>query len=208
VLAEILANPDSFAQTLGGKRCQVVILFADIRDFTTLATAMAPEELVNLLNRYFELMVGAILKEQGTIDKFIGDAVMAEFGTPIFRGDKVETCAAVRAALGMRQALQELRQTLAQEGKPLIFNGIGINIGEVVAGNLGSSQKLEYTVIGDPVNVASRIEGLTKTLGHDILISEAVQQLVQDDFETIALGTFQLKGRSEPVGIYGVLAEK
>ncbi|MFQ3584794.1 MAG: adenylate/guanylate cyclase domain-containing protein, partial [Cyanobacteriota bacterium] len=204
VLAELLRQPDSFADTLGGQLRPVAILFSDIRDFTPLAAGMAATDLVALLNRYFAAMVEPILAEQGTIDKFIGDAIMAEFGTPLFRDAATEALAAVRAALGMRIALEQLRTELQQEGQPLFQHGIGIHFGEVVAGNLGSPQRLEYTVIGDAVNVAARIESLTKSLGRDILISEAVYQLVRDQVQVEDLGSHSLKGKAEPLHLYAV----
>ncbi|MEN9231658.1 MAG: adenylate/guanylate cyclase domain-containing protein [Thermostichus sp. DG02_5_bins_236] len=204
VLAELLRQPDSFADTLGGQLRPVAILFSDIRDFTPLAADMAATDLVALLNRYFAAMVEPILAEQGTIDKFIGDAIMAEFGTPLFRDAATEALAAVRAAVGMRIALEQLRTELQQEGQPLFQHGIGIHFGEVVAGNLGSPQRLEYTVIGDAVNVAARIESLTKSLGRDILISEAVYQLVQDQVRVEDLGSHSLKGKAEPLHLYAV----
>ncbi len=204
VLAEILRQPESFSETLGGQLRPVAILFSDIRNFTPLAEGMEATALVRLLNRYFAAMVEPILAEQGTIDKFIGDAIMAEFGTPLFRDPATEALAAVRAALGMRAALQQLQTELQQENHPLFHHGIGIHFGEVVAGNLGSPQRLEYTVIGDAVNVAARIESLTKSLGHDILISEAVYQLVRDQVQVEDLGSHVLKGKAEPLHLYAV----
>lgn len=204
VLAEILRQPESFAETLGGQLRSVAILFSDIRDFTPLAESIEATGLVKLLNRYFAAMVEPILAEQGTIDKFIGDAIMAEFGTPLFRDAATEALAAVRAALGMRKALEQLRAELQQEGYPLFHHGIGIHFGEVVAGNLGSPQRLEYTVIGDAVNVAARLESLTKSLGRDILISEAVYQLVRDRVQVEDLGSHVLKGKAEPLHLYAV----
>ncbi|MDX2271623.1 MAG: adenylate/guanylate cyclase domain-containing protein [Cyanobacteriota bacterium] len=208
VLQEILAQPQAFADSLGGRRCQVAVLFSDIRSFTTLSSQISPETLVTLLNRYFACMVEPILQQKGVVDKFIGDAVMAEFGCPIFRDAATEALASVRAALQMRRSLLGLREQLRQEQQPLIFHGIGINFGEVIAGNLGSPEKIEYTVIGDAVNVASRIEGMTKDLGHDILISQAVYQLVQDQIEAVNLGSIYLKGKPDPVVLYGVIDEK
>ncbi len=205
VLGNILSQPESFAQALGGQECQVTILFSDIRGFTTLAAMMPAQDLVALLNRYFANMVTPILQQKGTLDKFIGDAVMAEFGAPLSRGSAVDALAAVDAALEMRHALYELRKSLKTEGLPLIYHGIGINFGEVVAGNLGSPDRIEYTVIGDAVNVAARIEGLTKVVHYDIVISDTVQALVKDEIWTEDLGFFDIRGRSDPVHLYGVV---
>ncbi|NJL99632.1 MAG: adenylate/guanylate cyclase domain-containing protein [Synechococcaceae cyanobacterium SM2_3_2] len=204
VLDEILQQPNSFAETLGGQLRPVAILFSDIRGFTPLAADMDPQDLVTLLNRYFAAMVEPILAEQGTIDKFIGDAIMAEFGTPLFRDPATEALAAIRAAVGMRAALRQLQEQLKLEGKPLFEHGVGIHFGSVVAGNLGSPQRLEYTVIGDAVNVAARIESLTKEVGWDILISETVYELVRDQVQVQVLGSHLLKGKVDPIQIYGV----
>ncbi len=205
VLEEILNQPEIFAQSLGGRVSQAAILFSDIRGFTTLSSQIDAQELVALLNRYFACMVTPILEQQGIIDKFIGDAIMAEFGVPLMRDERTEALASVQAALGMRRALHALRIQLQAEGKPLIFHGIGINIGEVVAGNLGSPEKLEYTVIGDAVNVASRIEGLTKELQFDIIISQSVYELVQEEIQATCLGTYPIRGKQEPATLYGVV---
>ena len=133
-------------------------------------------------------MVAPILAERGTIDKFIGDAVMAEFGAPTSQGAKEDALCAVCAALGIRSALAALRQRLQAEGLPPLFNGIGISYGDLVVGNVGSPQRLEYTAIGDTVNVASRIESLTKVVGTDLLISlrgdsDVLYQQVQQDLQ-------------------------
>lgn len=207
VLTEILQQPHTFAETLGGQVRPVAILFSDIRGFTPLAAQMDPCELVALLNRYFAVMVQPILAQQGTIDKFIGDAIMAEFGTPLFRDAQTEALAAIRAALGMRAALKTLQTQLQAEGLPSFEHGVGIHFGSVVAGNLGSPQRLEYTVIGDAVNVAARIEGLTKTVGWDIVISDAVYRLVQEHIQVRDLGSHLLKGKAEPIQLYGVERE-
>lgn len=130
---------------------------------------------------------------------------MAEFGAPFSREAQTDALAAVHAALGMRQALQQLREQLKAEQKPLIFHGIGIHFGAVVAGHLGSPDRIEYTVIGDAVNVAARIEGLTKLVKHDIVISDTVQHLIKDTIWTEDLGLFEVKGRLDPVHLYGVV---
>ena len=205
VLEEILSKPDIFSQTLGGKKCKVAVLFADIRGFSFLANEIDPEQLVTQLNQYLEQMVEQVLDQNGVLDKFIGDALMAEFGNPIFRGDKAEVLAAVHSALAMRKVLHQLRAQWKIEGKPLIFNGIGIHFGEAVAGNIGSSKKLEYTVIGDTVNIASRVESKTKELGIDILVTQSVYELVKDEIRLEHQGSFLLKGQTEPLSLYSVL---
>ena len=187
---------------LGGNRQEVSVLFCDIRGFTTLTEEYAPEDLVGLLNEYFSLMVREIFNQQGTLDKFIGDAVMAVFGAPITRAD--DPLRAVRAALGMRHALKafNLRQTRAQ--KPTVETGIGICHGEAVSGNIGSEERMEFTVIGDPVNIASRLEGLTKVSGFKILIDDTVFQRVKGEFECVFIGEEQVKGKRRLVKIYGI----
>jgi adenylate cyclase len=205
VLEEILSKPDLFSQTLGGKKCRVAVLFADIRGFSFLANEIAPEQLVMQLNQYLEQMVEQVLDQNGVLDKFIGDALMAEFGNPIFRGDKAEVLAAVYSALAMRKVLYQLRIQWKKEGKPLLFNGIGIHFGEAVAGNIGSSKKLEYTVIGDTVNIAARVESKTKELGIDILVTQSVYELVKDEIRLEHQGFFLLKGQTEPLSLYSVI---
>ncbi len=187
---------------LGGNRQEVSVLFCDIRGFTTLTEEYAPEDLVGLLNEYFSLMVREIFNQQGTLDKFIGDAVMAVFGAPITRAD--DPLRAVRAALGMRHALKafNIRQTRAQ--RPTIETGIGICHGEAVSGNIGSEERMEFTVIGDPVNIASRLEGLTKVSGFKILIDETVFQRVKGEFECVFIGEEQVKGKRRLVKVYGI----
>ena len=147
-------------------------------------------------------MVREIFNQQGTLDKFIGDAVMAVFGAPITRAD--DPLRAVRAALGMRHALKafNLRQTRAQ--KPTVETGIGICHGEAVSGNIGSEERMEFTVIGDPVNIASRLEGLTKVSGFKILIDETVFQRVKGEFECVFIGEEQVKGKRRLVKVYGI----
>jgi adenylate cyclase len=205
ILEEILSKPDIFSQTLGGKKCKVVVLFADIREFSFLANEINPEQLVAQLNQYFEQMVEQVLDRNGVLDKFIGDALMAEFGNPIFRGDKAEVLAAVHSALAMRKMLHQLRAQWRKEGKPLLFNGIGIHFGEAIAGNIGSSKKLEYTVIGNTVNIASRVESKTKELGMDILVTQSVYELVKDEIRLEHQGSFLLKGQAEPLSLYSVI---
>jgi adenylate cyclase len=205
ILEEILSKPDIFSQTLGGKKCKVVVLFADIREFSFLANEINPEQLVAQLNQYFEQMVEQVLDQNGVLDKFIGDALMAEFGNPIFRGDKAEVLASVYAALAMREVLHQLRAQWKKEGKPLLFNGIGIHFGEAIAGNIGSSKKLEYTVIGNTVNIASRVESKTKELGMDILVTQSVYELVKDEIRFENQGSFLLKGQAEPLSLYSVI---
>ncbi|MGK7909070.1 MAG: CHASE2 domain-containing protein [Synechococcus sp.] len=209
VAAEIIASQQKDLQTLlKGKSLKVSLLFSDIRGFTTISSQLPPEMLVPQLNRYLGAMVEAITHHQGCVDKFIGDAVMAEFGSPISAGYKQDAMNAIRAALDMRAVLSTLRQEWKQVGKPLMFNGIGINFGEVVVGNIGSPQRLEYTAIGDTVNVASRVESLTKDFKTDLIVTQSVYELVQDEIEVNPLGTRQLRGRSSETALFEVIGLK
>jgi adenylate cyclase len=183
-----------------------VVLFTDLVGFTPLSAELEPQELFALLNRYFEAIAAAVIAEQGLLDKFIGDALMAEFGVPRSRGDAAEALAAVRAALAMRASLERLNQELIAAGRPPLRQGIGLHFGEVIAGNLGSSQRLEFTVIGASVNVASRLEGLTRQFPqHPILISGSVLALLPGQLEVEPLGAHPLKGWPEPVEVFGLI---
>ncbi|MCP9818871.1 adenylate/guanylate cyclase domain-containing protein [Synechococcus sp. Cruz-9H2] len=206
LLNDILRNPAAIWNQAGGQRCRCVLLFSDLVDFTPLSAALEPPELFALLNRYFEVMAEAVLAEQGLLDKFIGDAVMAEFGVPRSRGDQIEARAAVRAALAMQRGLRDLNQQLAAANRPPLRHGIGLHVGEVIAGNLGSSQRLEYTVVGASVNVASRLEGLTRHYPqHPILISAELLALLPGELEVEPLGAHQLKGWPEPLEVLALL---
>jgi adenylate cyclase len=187
---------------LGGESLPVTVLFTDIRSFSTISEHMEAHALVSLLNEYFAEMVTIIMQEDGVVDKFIGDAIMAVFGAPVPKADDAER--AVRAAVRMREALATLNEKLVERGTPPIRAGIGIHTGEVVAGNIGSEARMEYTVIGDAVNVASRLETATKDTGEDILVSEDTRAQVGEAFDFRPLGDIQVKGRQQPVRIYGV----
>jgi adenylate cyclase len=187
---------------LGGEKLTVTVLFSDIRSFTTISEQMDAHALVELLNEYFTVMVGIIMEEGGVVDKYIGDAIMAVFGAPVSRPD--DAVRAVRAATRMRAALVPLNASLVARGIAPIATGIGVHTGEVVAGNIGSEQRMEYTVIGDAVNVASRLEGKTKELGVDLVISEATFALVQHVAQGRALAELSVKGRQQSVRCFAV----
>jgi adenylate cyclase len=188
---------------LGGESLEVTILFTDIRSFTTLSERMDPQQLVGLLNEYFTEMVGIVMEEDGVVDKYIGDAIMAVFGAPVPKpGDAVN---AVRAAVRMRTALRHLNTRLAERGIPALRTGIGIHTGPVVAGNIGSEKRMEYTVIGDAVNLASRLESNTKDLGVNVLISDDTYQRVKDVIQARPVKEITVKGRKQPVMTYEVL---
>lgn len=187
---------------LGGGIQTATILFSDIRGFTSLSEKLSAEQVVKLLNRYFTEISACVTEYRGMVNKYIGDAVLAVFGTPVQMQD--HAVAAVKAARAMIEARDCLNQQLLKEGLPQIQTGVGIHTGEVVAGNIGSQTRMEFTVIGDTVNTASRLETATKKAGRQIIISEQTMLLIQDEFRTHSLGSIRLKGKEKPVKIYSV----
>ena len=188
---------------LGGKTLTVTLLFTDIRGFTGISENMDAHSLVALLNEYFTAMVGIVMEEGGVVDKYIGDAIMAVFGAPVPTAD--DAVNAVRAAVRMRRALVTLNVGLVARGLPPLRTGIGIHTGEVVAGNIGSEARMEYTVIGDAVNLASRLESNTKDLGVNVLISEDTYLAVKEHVVARPIREITVKGRAQPVMTYEVL---
>ena len=189
---------------LGGETLTVTILFSDIRSFTSISERMDAQALVTLLNEYFTAMVDILIEEDAVVDKYIGDAIMAVFGAPVPRAD--DALRSVRAAVRMREALAILNTQLAERGTPELRIGIGIHTGEVVAGNIGSEERMEYTVIGDSVNLASRLESATKDYNAGILISEQTHALVADAVVAEPRGEIHVKGREQPIRIFEVTA--
>ncbi len=183
---------------LGGEEKVVTILFSDIRGFTALAEGLSPTDVVELLNEYFSMMVKVVGHFEGMVDKFMGDAVLALFGAPMPVGD--EALRAVCCALAMQEAIKQFNQSGAKIGRDPIAAGIGINTGPVVAGNVGSALRMEYTVIGDSVNVASRLQSLAKA--DEILISEETFNQVQELVLVTACDSIQLKGRTTSCKVY------
>lgn len=189
------------------KRADVTIIFSDIRGFTTLSEKLTPEGVVSLLNPYLEAMSQVIYKHGGTVDKYEGDAIIAFFGEPVPYKD--HAVRALRASMDMRKALAELRDKWAAEGRPSqIEMGVGVNSGEVFVGLLGSEQRINYTVIGDNANLASRLQDLTKTYAWPILISESTYQQVKDEFETELADAVTVKGKTKAVNVYKVIGRK
>lgn len=208
VATEIMRDEESFKNALGGARKPVTILFSDIRGFTTMTEGVDEQELVVQLNQYFARMVDhGVLKHQGTLHKFIGDAIMAVWGDTVTAGPREDACRAVRTALEMRRELPELNEKWEQEGRPKFKIGIGVNHGTVVVGNIGSEQRREFTVIGDAVNLASRLEGATKEFHTDILIGEETFALVKDHFALRTAGRIVVKGKTKPITVYEPVAE-
>ena len=194
---------DSQHTALGGGRQFVSILFADIRSYTALTEQLSPEDTVILLNRYFETMVDVIFAHRGTLDKFIGDAIMAVFGSPIPQEDHAQR--AVETALGMQQQLIYFNQQQQRQGLPTLHIGIGINSDDVITGNIGSSKRMEFTAIGDGVNLTSRIESATKFYGCSIIISENTYALCKDTIWVRELDYVCVRGKRQPVHVYEVL---
>jgi len=199
VMQDMLAG--NLSVEAGGVIADVCVLFSDIRDFTTLSEAMPPQQVTAVLQRYFDRMVASVHRYNGTVDKFIGDGMMALFGAPRKSADACGD--AVSCALEMISAVNDLNREFAQEGLPALNIGIGINYGTVTVGNIGSSERHNYSAIGDVVNVASRVEGLTKELGRKIIVTEAVKARIGERFPTEALGSHGLRGHS-PVGVWSV----
>lgn len=198
VVDELKRDPTKLS--LGGTRRRAAVLFADIRGFTAMSERLKPEEVVGIINAYFEALTEAIFRHDGTLDKFIGDCIMAVFGAPIARPDDAER--AVRAALEMQARVARINRERATEGKGTVSIGIGINTGEVVAGNMGSSERMDYTVIGDHVNLAARLESNAE--GGQILVSESTYQEVKDLFLFERLDALRVKGKSTPVEVFAV----
>ena len=191
---------------LGGERKNCAIFFSDIRGFTAISEKLQPEEVVEFLNEYMTEMVRCVNETNGIVDKFIGDAVMATWGAALSKGNDAEN--AVNGALLMREALLKFNIGRGSGGKPIIQIGCGINYGPVIAGQIGSEERLEYTVIGDAVNLASRVETLNKPFGTDILITSDLYHKVESIFQVERMQAIKVKGKEEPQIIYAVLGRK
>ena len=202
VAHELVEEIEQRGITMGGKTIEGSVLFADIRDFTALSETMAAHDIVELLNHYFSAIEPVIESEGGWINKFGGDSLLAVFGVPVLQEDHIER--AVRASLKMRSALAEFNDRQKTNGRHHLDIGIGIHSGEMVAGNVGSPQRMEYTVIGDVVNMASRIEELNKRWSTDILISDAVMEAVGDRYEVKPMPKVKVHGKSQPIQVYAL----
>ena len=202
LVREILENPDSYYSSLRGVRVPATILFSDLIGFTTLSEKADPEALVSQLNEYLSRMTSVVFRHGGTLDKFIGDAIMAVWGNVRSVGMAQDAKDCVRAALAMRRELRQLNQKWRQEGRMGLGMGIGINQGEVIVGNIGSHERMDPTVIGDSVNLASRLEGLTRIYGVDILVGATAAELARDEVHLRSVARVQVKGKSKPVDIF------
>jgi len=197
VIDRFFESPDSM---LVGENRVLSVLFSDIRSFTTISEGMAPDDLVDSLNRYFNVMVDIIMARKGIVDKYIGDAIMAFFGAPVKHED--DALQSVKAGLEMDAGLADFNARQKAAGKPQWQIGVGINFGEVTVGNIGNEKKMDYTVIGDMVNLASRLEGLTKYYHQRIIISETLHDKVKDSVPCRLLDYVAVKGKKEHVRIY------
>jgi adenylate cyclase len=194
VLGELMKNPDNLG--LGGRELEATVLFTDIAGFSKISERITAKELTNMLNQYFELLAGVIMREGGMVNKFIGDAVMAIWGAPLENPDHaIQAC---RASLQMHRAMLVMDPIRCR---------IGINTGRMVAGNMGSKQRFEYTVIGDAVNLASRLEGANKPYQTDVMISEMTEEKVRGHFMVREVDSIRVVGKAEPVRIYQLLDE-
>ena len=206
IVRELLGDRERYAQLVRGQRRPVTVLFSDVRGFTTLSEkAEDPAAFIAQLNEYLGEMVDVVFKHRGTLDKFIGDAVMAVWGSMHTEGEGADACQAVAAALEMRARLAALNARWAAAGRMTLAIGVGVNFGEVIVGGLGSEKsKMEITVMGDAVNTASRLEGLTKDYGLDLLVGEGVAVRVSDQFRLRTVDRVQVKGKTRPTEVMTV----
>lgn len=197
IIDRFFANPE---EMLVGDNRRLSVLFSDIRSFTSISEQMSPDVLVSSLNRYFSVMVELIMDRGGVIDKYIGDAIMAFFGAPV--AGENDARASVEAGIAMIEALEEFNAEQQRRELPEFRIGVGINYGEVTVGNIGTDRKMDYTVIGDMVNVASRLEGLTKPYDQPLIISEYVTAELDDSIPTRIVDSVAVKGRAAGLRIY------
>jgi len=200
VFDQLMADPSR--AVLGGERRDMTVLFADIRGFTTFTEKGLAEDIVAQLNEYFSRMVAVLFEHRGTVDKFVGDMVMALFGAPLADPDHADHAAA--AALGMLRALDDLNRQWDATGRPRLDIGIGLNTGDMVAGNIGSDTIMSYTVIGDAVNLAARLESLNKEYGTHIIVSDETRSRLKGRYDIQPLGTVTVKGKTAPVAIFEI----
>ncbi len=202
LVGQLADHPEQL--TLGGEQKELTLLFSDIRGFTTLSEGFAAEELTNFINEYLTPMTDIILEQQGTIDKYMGDAIMAFWNAPLDVPNHAQQ--SVTAALIMLEKLAEMNNTWQQKGMPKIDVGIGIHTGESCVGNMGSDQRFDYTVLGDAVNLASRLEGSSKYYGLPLIISSDTVAQLDENLVTIPIDRVQVKGKTEPVDVFTVLS--
>ncbi len=205
LVKEILENPRGYYNSLTGSRIPATMLFSDIVGFTTLSEKADEKELVRQLNEYLTAMTNVVFQNDGTLDKFIGDGIMAVWGNVKSQGVAKDAKAAAHAALAMRRELLRLNNGWKTEGRMTLGMGVGINHGEVLAGNIGSQDRADLTVIGNAVNLAARLEGLTRIYGVDILVGTAAADLIRDEFHLRSVARAQVKGKTEPVDVFAIV---
>ena len=198
VINEMLKDPTKLK--LGGDKKDLTVLFSDIRGFTSVSEKLSPEELVKLLNEYLTAMTDKVFQYDGLLDKYMGDAIMAVYGAPLDQPD--HPLRACRTALDMMQELKKLQAKWTAEGRPVLDIGIGVNTGDMVVGNMGSEMRFDYTVMGDSVNLGSRLEGINKEYGTNIVISEFTYEAVKHVLQCRELDSVRVKGKARPVKIY------
>jgi adenylate cyclase len=204
VITEMLKDPSKLK--LGGDKKDLTVLFSDIRGFTTISEKLTPEELVHLLNEYLTAMTDIVFKYDGLLDKYMGDAIMAVYGAPLDQPDhRMRAC---RTALDMIDELRILQQKWSDEGRPVLDIGVGINSGDMVVGNMGSQMRFDYTVMGDSVNLGSRLEGINKEYGTNIIISEYTYVGVKDELVCRELDSVRVKGKKLPVKIFELICDR
>lgn len=201
VMTNILKNINDVKP--GGERAELTILFSDIRNFTAISESLEPEAVSAILNEYFSEMVPIITKYNGVINKFVGDALLVVFGAPI--SDPIHPLNSILCAIEMLEKVDELQEKWLKQGKSKVEIGIGVNTGIAFVGNIGSQDRLEYTVIGDTVNVASRIESYNKLYGTRLLISDTTYQRVKEKVDVIRISSVSIKGKAEKMDIYEII---
>lgn len=204
VVADLVKDPDKLA--LGGEEREMTAYFSDIAGFSTFSENMTPSELVEVLNEYLTEMCNIIATNEGTIDKFEGDAVIAFWGAPAIQEDHAKL--ACFASIDMNKAVYKLRDKWVEEGRPAIKVRMGLNTGRMVVGNMGSAQRMDYTMMGDAVNLAARLEGANKFYGTDLMISDATYQQAKDAIDVRLIDTLRVVGKNEPITVYQVLERK
>jgi adenylate cyclase len=204
VVEQMLKNPEKLR--LGGEKKDLTVLFSDIRGFTSISEHMTPEALVKFLNEYLTKMTDIIFKYDGLLDKYMGDAIMAIWGAPLDQPDHAPR--ACYTALDMVDELRVLQEKWAAEGMPRLKIGIGINAGPMVVGNMGSDRRFDYTVMGDSVNLGSRLEGLNKVYGTNIIVSEMTYERVREEILGRELDSVRVKGKGQPVKIYELIVRR
>lgn len=208
IVRELLDNRESLLHTLGGTRKPITVLFSDLRGFTSLTESADATTLVTQLNEYFNRMVRIVFANSGTLDKFIGDGLMAHWGSIVSAGEKTDACHAVRTAWQMRAALAQLNDEWGPRGMVKLSFGVGINSGDAIVGSLGCDEKMEVSLVGDMVNLAARIEGATKDYHLNLLIGERTAALVRDAFVLRTVDLVLVQGKTRPVNVFTVLGDR